>query len=117
MSVLGSSANISTEESRLKAYTRALMGAGSSGCTGSTPSSVSISHSVPFTAICGILGTYLPGRVANAPKFESPWAGTRGDGWDASRGTVRNVGFFPGPTGNLGVSSGPWVSPTPTCLW
>ena len=47
-------------------------------------------------------------------KFESEWPGSQTGGWDASRGTVRSIGFFPGPNGYLGVTIWPWVSPTPT---
>ena len=47
-------------------------------------------------------------------KFESQRPGSRRDGWDASRGTVRGTGFIPGPNGYLGVTIWPWVSPMPT---
>ena len=47
-------------------------------------------------------------------KFESQRPGSRRDGWDASRGTVRSTGFIPGPNGYLGVTIWPWVSPMPT---
>ena len=50
-------------------------------------------------------------------EFEPEWLGGQTGGWDASRVTVRDVGFFPGPNGCLGVTIWPWVSPAPTCRW
>ena len=47
-------------------------------------------------------------------EFEPEWLGGQTGGWDASRGTVRSIGFFPGPNGYLGVTIWPWVSPMPT---
>ena len=47
-------------------------------------------------------------------EFEPEWLGGQTGGWDASRGTVHSIGFFPGPNGYLGVTIWPWVSPMPT---
>ena len=58
--------------------------------------------------------TYPAGIHPTVAKFESEWPGSQTDGWDASRGTVRSMGFFPGPNGYLGVTIWPWVSPMPT---